>query len=197
MCVRLDAYFRCFCTVLSKTTNLINPTKNSTLNFHTYAFGGIRAVLCGQTDGHEEAKSRFSQLVCELSLKKKDFPEIPTCWTSQCPHLKPRTFRRQESGVLYVARHSLVVRKHQVSGIRCRVNLYTGTELNCRRSFLPLFSIYSLDYTENGGSKAHRTQEAVYQTTGRHIAKGWNLHQHSCENLPQSFVRNVKQVFQL
>ena len=49
-----------------------------------------------------------------------------TCRTSQCPPLKSSTFRQQESSVLYVARHSLVVRKHQASGIRRRVNLYIG-----------------------------------------------------------------------
>jgi hypothetical protein len=163
-----------FYPVLSKTNNLINPTKNSTLNFYTNSFGGIRAVIFGRTDTRK-LKVTFRNSYASSPLKKKSFPEMFTCRTSQCPPLKSRTFG-QKSGVLYVARHSLVVRKHQASGTRCRVNLYIGTKLNCRRSFMPPSSIYSLDYTENGGSKVHRMQAAVHQTTRRHIAKDWNLH---------------------
>jgi len=181
MCVRLDAYFRCFRQVFSKTNNLIY----STLNFHTNAIGGIRAVIFGRTDMRTlKVAFRNSLASSPWNKKKKGFPEMFSCRTSQCPLLKMRTFR-QESGVLYVARHLLVVRKHKAAAIRRRVNLYTGAELNCRRSFLPPSSIYSPDYTENGSSKVHRMQAAVYQTTGSHIAKGWNLHQNSCENLPQ------------
>jgi len=34
--------------------------KNTRIQFHDNAFSGSRDVPCGQTDGHDEANSRFS-----------------------------------------------------------------------------------------------------------------------------------------
>ena len=38
--------------------------KFSNIKFHENAYSGSRVLLCGQTDRHDEANSRFSQ-VCE------------------------------------------------------------------------------------------------------------------------------------
>jgi len=155
---------------------------NSTLNFSHKCFRWDSSCSI-RTDGHEGAKSRFPQFVCELSFKKK-FPRnvylqnFPMC-TSQIENLRTKIWHSLRCTV-FTGRQ-----KHQASGTLCRVNLYIGTELNDRRSFMPPSSIYSLHYTENEGSKVQRIQAAVHQTTGRHIAKDWNLHQHSCENLSQ------------
>jgi len=62
---------------LSKTNNFINPTKNSTLNFHTNAFGGIRDVLFGRTDGRTDTrklKVALRNSFASSPLKKKKFP---------------------------------------------------------------------------------------------------------------------------
>ena len=35
--------------------------KNSNIKFHENPSSGIRVAACGQTDGHDEANSRFSE----------------------------------------------------------------------------------------------------------------------------------------